>query len=123
MKEQELKLATIQGLVDEFVAIAVLQGKAADHDDVGAYNQLVPQMRGVVEELKRRNGDQRRALTVLYLHENMQVRLAAARNTLAVAPAAARETLRAIEASRRLPQAADAGMALFALEEGIFKPA
>ena len=51
----------------------------------------------------------------------MQVRLNAAKSTLAVAPEAARQELRAIADSREYPQA-DAGMCLGNLDEGIFKP-
>jgi hypothetical protein len=62
------------------------------------------------------------ALMDLYGHPNMQVRLKAAKNTLAVAPQAAREQLEAIVASDWQPYAGDAGMCLWALDEGIFKP-
>ena len=52
----------------------------------------------------------------------MQVRLNAAKLTLAVAPKAAREALEAIASSHHYPQAGDAGMTLFALDDGIFEP-
>lgn len=79
-------------------------------------------MRLVETELKRRPPDQRRALLALYDHPNAQVRLAAAKSTLAVAPAAAREMLQIIADSGEFPQAGDAGMSLVNLERGIFKP-
>jgi len=79
-------------------------------------------MEAVEEELKMREGDQRQALLQLYHHANTQVRLAAAKATLAVAPEAARRTIEAIAASRDYPQAGDAGMTLDSLERGIFKP-
>jgi hypothetical protein len=62
------------------------------------------------------------ALLALYGHQSMQVRLNAAKSTLAVAPEAARQELRAIADSREYPQAGDAGMCLRNLDEGIFKP-
>ncbi|OYW31283.1 MAG: hypothetical protein B7Z45_10540 [Azorhizobium sp. 12-66-6] len=43
-------------------------------------------------------------------------------STLAVAPEAARATLEALSRITHTPQAADAGMCLWALDEGIFKP-
>lgn len=52
----------------------------------------------------------------------MQVRLKAAKNTLAVAPQAARETLEAIANSHEFPQAGEAGMSLWNLDQGVFKP-
>jgi hypothetical protein len=86
------------------------------------FNRLFGQMEAVEEELKKRDGDQRYALTLLYGHANVQVRLAAAKATLAVAPEAARNAIEAIANSRDSPQAGDAGMTLINLERGIFKP-
>jgi hypothetical protein len=58
----------------------------------------------------------------LYRHPNAQVRLMAATATLAVAPEAARQLLQAIADSNDYPQAGDAGMSLWNLERGVFKP-
>jgi hypothetical protein len=74
------------------------------------------------EELKGRAGDQRLALVALYPHENAQVGLQAARATLAVAPEAARALIEDIAASRKYPQAMDAGMTLSNLDRGVFIP-
>jgi hypothetical protein len=52
----------------------------------------------------------------------MQVRLNAAKATLAVAPHAARQTIEAIAASTWPPQCYAARMCLAALDEGVFKP-
>lgn len=76
----------------------------------------------VCEELKARAGDQRSALVSLYSHPNLQVRLMAAKLTLAVAPAAAKQLLQEIADSKEYPQAGDAGMSLWALKQGIFRP-
>lgn len=46
----------------------------------------------------------------------------AAKATLAVAPEAARQMLRAIEGWRRQPYAGDAGMCLVMLDRGTFVP-
>ncbi len=76
----------------------------------------------VTDELQRRTGDQRSALLGLYAHPNAQVRLMAAKLTLAIAPVAAREILQSIKDSKEQPQAMDAGMCLWTLDQGIFKP-
>jgi uncharacterized protein DUF2019 len=73
-------------------------------------------------ELKRRPGDQRRALLPLYDHPNIEVRLRAAKRTLAVAPVEARRMIESIAASRWFPHAGDAGMCLELLDRGIFVP-
>ena len=79
-------------------------------------------MVAVEDELKARDGDQRRELLSLYNHPNAQVRLNAVKATLAVAPEPARRALQAIADSREYPQAGDAGMSIWNLERGIFKP-
>lgn len=79
-------------------------------------------MRAVEQELQARPGDQRRALLALYTHSNAQVRLQAAGATLAVAPAVARDLIETIASSREFPQAGDAGMTLWNLDRGVFKP-
>jgi len=72
--------------------------------------------------LKSRSGDARRELTRLYGHPNVHVWLNAAKATLAIAPEEARKQLHAIQDSRHFPQAGDARMALWTLDEGIYKP-
>ena len=86
------------------------------------FNRLFDEMEAVKEELKARDGDQRRALLQLYHHSNPQVRLKAVKATLAVAPEAALRRLKEIAESHQYPQAGEAGMSLFNLEQGIFKP-
>ncbi len=91
-------------------------------DDFRAYNATVPRQIALEAELKRREGDQRRALLSLFEHPNMQVRLNAARAARSVAPEAARKMLQEIAASRHLPMSADAGMSIRAWDQGIYKP-
>ncbi len=52
----------------------------------------------------------------------MQVRVNAAKATLAVAPQQARQMLQAIADSQWQPQAGDAGMCLWNLDRGVFVP-
>jgi hypothetical protein len=74
------------------------------------------------KELRRRGREARLALLRLYDHPNMQVRLNAAKRTLGIAPDAARRVLQAISDSKWQPQAMDAGMSLWNLDRGVFKP-
>lgn len=113
---------TIDELVAQFVEIAVAQERAILYDDNAKFKKLYLQMDAIEHELKRRHGDQRRVLLKLYQHPNMQVRLKAALSTLAIEPKAARATLEAIANSGWQPQCADAGMALWNLDRGVFKP-
>ena len=125
MRDPKLQALSVAELVELFAALGVEQDRteqASAIGDIGKINRLFEQMEAVKEELKSRPGDQRRALLTLYDHPNMQVRLKAAKGTLAVAPEVARKLLEAIAQSRWQPQAGDAGMCLWALEEGVFIP-
>lgn len=121
-KKAELEKLSTKELVERFAKIGVLQDEAERHSKIPKYNRLFSQMQAVVAELKKRDGDQRAALTSLYGHDNMQVRLAAAKATLAVTPREARKVLEYIANSGWFPQAGDAGMSLANLDRGIFKP-
>jgi len=122
MKRELLQDMAVEQLVAQFITIGLEQDLAIRKSNNAKFNRLFWQMEAVEEELKRRKDDQRQALVRLYHHPNTQVRLAAAKATLAVAPDAARRTIEAIAESRDYPQAGDAGMTLVNLERGIFKP-
>ena len=109
-------------LVDYFAEISLAQDQALLRSEIVKYNRLFDQMRAVEKELKARQDDQRRALLALYSHPNAQVRLQAARATLVVAPEAARQLIETISNSPKFPQAGDAGMTLWNLDRGMFKP-
>jgi Domain of unknown function (DUF2019) len=113
---------TVEQLVERFTAITLDQDQALLTHQYAKFNRLFDEMRAVANELKARQGDQRRALLPLYDHPNAQVRLKAVKATLAVAPEAARRMLSVIAESREYPQAGEAGMSLDNLERGIFKP-
>jgi hypothetical protein len=109
-------------LVQQFAALAVRQDIALLEQDIKEVNRIYWKLEAIEEELKARPGDQRAALMKLYEHENMQVRVKAAKATLAVAPQAARAQLEAIVESKWQPYAGEAGMSLLNLDRGIFKP-
>lgn len=122
MTRVRLESMTVDALVELFAELGVDQHRAELLGDDSAFNRLYDKIDRIKSELKTRDGDQRTALLQLYEHPNMQVRLNAATSTLAVAPVAARQALEAIAASHHYPQAGDAGMTLFALDDGIFEP-
>ena len=113
---------TANQLVERFVEIAMAQEKALLMDETATFNRLFDQMQDVVRELQAREGDQRQALLTLYDHPNLQVRLKAVKNSLALAPQSGRRVLEAIANSQEYPQAGEAGMSLWNLDRGIFKP-
>jgi hypothetical protein len=122
VKPPSLPDMSITALVERFTALCVGQYEAELRGEQSKENRLIKQMWTVTKELKRRPGDQRSELIKLYDHPNIQVRLMAAKETLAVAPAAARQRLQAIRESKQMPQAMDAGMCLWNLETGFYKP-
>ena len=122
MKRASLKEKNVAELLQLFVSIALEQDDALLMDEIGRFNRLFDKMQAVVHELRAREGDQRRALLSLYDHPNMQVRVKAAKATLAIVPEAARGALEAIRASKVQPQALEAGMSLWNLDRGVFKP-
>jgi len=122
MKRIETKAMSVDQLVAHFAENAMDQDEAILKDDNAKFRRLFWKMDEITNELMRRPGDQRTALLPLYHHQNMQVRLKAAIATLAVAPQAARAMLENIAASGWQPQAGDAGMTLWNIDRGIFKP-
>ena len=122
MKDVSLRDLAVTDLVERFAALAIAQFQAEFQSDIAKQNKLIEQGWAVADELKSRAGDQRSALIRLYDHPNVQVRLNAARLTLAIAPVAAREVVQSIADSKQYPQAGDAGMCLWALDKGIFTP-
>lgn len=122
MKQPELSKLSVDGLVDRFTEIALAQDKAKEHDDNAEFRRLYAQMQAVDKELRSRGREARLALMRLYDYPNMQVRLKAATYTLGVAPVAARNLIQAIADSGWPPQALEAGMRIFNLDNGVFKP-
>ena len=122
MKQCNVQDMSVDQLVDRFAALALEQDTALLRENITRVNQLYYALKDVENELKAREGDQRRALVRLYEHKNPQVRIKAVKATLAVAPDVAHPMLQVIADSREYPQAGDAGMSLRNLELGIYKP-
>ena len=122
MKPVGLEKLTVDQLVERFVAIGVAQDQALLYDEHKKFNRLFSEMNEVDQELRRRGPEARLALLRLFDHANMQVRLKAAKRTLGVVPEKARQVIEEIKKSQWFPQALEAGMTLWSLDEGIFKP-
>ncbi len=111
-----------EALVQHFAEICIEEDQALFEEKISKFNKLFKQQMEVEAELENRGVEARLGLLKLYEHPNMQVKLQAARETLAVAPKEARHVIESIAKSGWMPQAGDAGMCLWALDEGIFKP-
>jgi hypothetical protein len=122
MKPADLRDIGTDQLVQRYVAIGIDQHEALLRRDHAKFTRLFHEMVAIEEELKARVPDQRPMLLNLYEHPTAQVRLNAMKATLAVTPETARRNLEALAASLDFPQAGDAGMTLYALDRGIFKP-
>ena len=122
MKTSKINHLSTGQLVARFAEICLDQDQALLRSDIAGFNRLYGQMVAIRDELKSRMGDERRALVALYNHENAQVRLQAARASLAVAPEEARRVIELIANGRKFPQAGDAGMTISNLDSGVFKP-
>jgi hypothetical protein len=122
MKQTAFSRMTTDELVNTFVELGMAQDAAELRGQIAKYNRLFKDMMDVGRELKSRDGDQRRRLVSLYGHANLHVWVQAAMMTLAVAPIEARAQLEIMAQSGRLPYSADAGMCLWNLDRGVFKP-
>lgn len=103
-------------LAGRFVNIALEQDQALRLDDIAKFNRLYGKMNDVVQELKARAGDQRRALLPLHAHPNAQVRLKSAIATLAIDLDASRRILQLISDNDEYPQAVHARGMIDALD-------
>jgi hypothetical protein len=122
MKRVNLQRLTVDELVQHFASLALEQDDALLDGDVSKINRFFWRLEAAEAELKARDGDQRRALFKLYDHPNAQVRLKAAKATLAAKPERARGMLEAIVESGELPQSGEAGMSIYNIDWGIFEP-
>jgi len=122
MTKSALQRMAVDELVQQFAALALEQDDALLGNDIAQVNRLFRKLEDVEDELKARPGDQRQALLVLYHHSNPQVQVKAAKATLAVAPAAARQVLEIVSDTCNGPQRLEAGMCLWNLDRGFFKP-
>lgn len=98
------------------------QYEAELYGDTRKFRRLFDDMKAIEDTLKARPGDQRRALLPLLVHPNYEVRIHAAKASLAVEPELAREALRQLSLTNHDPQGPEAAMTLRALDRGEWKP-
>lgn len=124
MRSEQTPLSKLSDdeLIQKFADLAAQHGDAIYYLETAKANRIFPKMKAVENELKSRSGDQRRELLRLYDHPNAFVRLNAAKATLALRPATAREAIQKIYDSKERPASFEAGMSLAMLDEGIYKP-
>ncbi len=122
MKPEKFSSMSVDALVKQFAEIGVLQDDALLRDKYSHFNRLYDQMDQIDKELRSRGVDARSALSHLFIHPNVQVRLQAAKFSLGVVPTQAYNVIEDISNSKLFPQAGDAGMTLANLECGVFKP-
>jgi hypothetical protein len=121
-KSIPLSRLTVADLVERFLSSTLAQYEAELRAENGKYNRLYREMRAIREELKSREGDQRRALLPFIHHDNAQVRLMAASSLLTIVPDRAKKALETVRDSRIVPQSVNAGFLLDGLEDGSFVP-
>jgi hypothetical protein len=121
-KRIPLDRLTIADLVQRFLSTTLAQYEAELRAENGKYNRLYRHVNEIRDELKRREGDQRRALLPFLDHPNVQVRLMAAGSLLTIIPGRAKKALESVRDSRIVPQSVSAGFMLDRIEEGSFVP-
>ena len=124
MNETNFGSKTTKELVERFCEIALAQFQTHFLENAAdEYNRLYKELLQIEYELKSRPGDQRSFLTVLYQHENSEVRLKAAFATHIVDPEGSWAVLEALDKWDVPPPAALARRRMRALKDGTYKPA
>jgi hypothetical protein len=111
----------VEQLVERFLALSIEQDEAERYDEIARYNRLFSRNHAVIDELRKREGDQRRLLARFFDHPNFKVRLNAAHATLAVMPEEARGVFEAIAQSGWQPYSGSASGTLQTLDSGFYK--
>jgi hypothetical protein len=109
-------------LVDEFEQLCLAQDAALDREEFAAYGRRYKVIQALMDELKARSGDRRRLLKKFFGQGNFQVRLTAAHAVLALDYEEARREMELIAESQWQPQAGYAGMSLWNLDRGVYRP-
>jgi|SRR5579862_1618815 len=113
---------TTAQLVSEFAQVARRRGEAVLDSDVRRANRMFSLMQAIDHELRLRGRDARMALLPLMEGENRFERYYAAKYLLGLVPDPARRVIEEIATPIYDALCGDAGMCLYALDKGIFKP-
>ncbi len=122
MSRKSLERLSVAELISLYIDNGLREYAALDRFNTREYNSICDLTWAIEDELQSRLGDRRRELLDLYTHPNLQVRLNAAKATRSIAPDQCRAQLQEISDLQWNPQSLDAGMALHAWDEGIWKP-
>ncbi len=118
----DLEVTSTEDLVrlyrDQCIAFSI----DVDEERIAALQRRFDAIMAIEAELKRRPGDQRKALTVLLGQGNLQARLMAATALLAIDREAAISDLEELAEMNWMPQTADARLTLRNLAEGRYIP-
>jgi hypothetical protein len=122
MKSARFHELTNDELVQAFVRLAKQMGAAVLDSETRRFNRMFPGMQAIDRELRSRGRDARMALCPLLEDQDRFVRYYAAKKLLGLVPDRARTVIEDIAKIKYDALTFDAGMCLYALDEGIFKP-
>jgi hypothetical protein len=122
MKSLRFKELTTDELVQEFAHLARQMGAAVLDSETRHFNRMFPGMQAIDRELRSRGREARMALAPLLEDENRFMRYCAAKYLLGLVPDRARLVIEDIAKFKYDALCGDAGMCLYALDSGIFKP-
>jgi len=122
MKKQLLATLPVDDLAERFETLCIAQYHSLEREEIAIFNRRYKEIKIIVDELKSRSGDQRRILLKFLGHPNLQVRLAAAHANLATDYNRARAVFEDVaENAFGIPKL-DAGMTLWNLDRGVYRP-
>ena len=122
MKLIYLKGLTTEQLIEEFACLARRMGSAVLDSETRLFNRLFSKMQAIDRELRSRGREARIMLVPLLEDEDRFVRYYAAKYLLGLVPDRARRVIEEIAKFKYDALCGDAGMCLYALDAGIFKP-
>ena len=122
MKTVNLEVLRTEELIQEFIRIAQERGAAVLDSETRKANRMLSEMQAVDRVLRSRGQQARMALSPLLDNKERFVRYYAAKYLLAAMPGRARQVIEDVAEPKADAICLDAGMCLYALDKGIFKP-
>lgn len=122
MKKETAEGLTTEQLVVEFMSAAHSRGTAILDMDTARANQTLDKLQVIDSVLRARGVDARMSLFPLLRNSDRSIRYFAAMYMLGLCPIEARQVIEEIARPKFDPICTDAGMCLYTLDTGIFKP-
>ncbi len=122
MRSVQLQEITTDELVQQFAQLAHDMGAAVLDSETRRFNRMFPRMQAIDRELRSRGPGARIALFPLLEDKDRFVRYYSAKYVLGLVPDRARRVIEEIAQFKVDALSGDAGMCLYALDKGIFKP-